>query len=62
MKRGQCFVLGQRRSGKWDNIDVLDLDEESFRAFVLEKFCDLHVVVSFREEAGPGETIIYKEK
>ncbi len=55
VNRGQCFVRAIDVNGKWDSIDVLDLDEESFRRFVLTK---LHrhgscTIIKNDEESGP---------
>lgn len=33
MKTG-VYVRAKRPSGKWDSVDVLELEEESFRRFV----------------------------
>lgn len=35
MKRGQVFVRARDVNGKWYSADVLDLDDASFRAFVV---------------------------
>ena len=39
MRRGQVLVRAIKAKGSWGNVDVLDLDEESFRAFVIDKLC-----------------------
>lgn len=36
LERGQVFVRGLKADGKMGPIDALDLDEESFRRFILE--------------------------
>ena len=33
--RGEIFVRGKYDDGRWGNIDVFDLDDESFRAVIL---------------------------
>jgi hypothetical protein len=35
VSRNQVFVRAQDANGRWVSADVLDLDEESFRAFTL---------------------------
>jgi len=35
IERGQIFVRALNYEGKWDSVDVLDLDEESFRRWLL---------------------------
>lgn len=37
MKRGQVFVRAKFDDGRWGNCDIFDLDEESFRAFVIDR-------------------------
>lgn len=41
MKRGTVFVRAKSPSGKFGSHDVLDLTEESFRAFVVDTFIRL---------------------
>lgn len=36
--RGQVFVRAQVDGNRWDSVDVLDLDDESFRRFVINIF------------------------
>jgi hypothetical protein len=36
MKRGQIFVRAKDKNGRWYSADALDLDQQSFNAFVLE--------------------------
>lgn len=62
MKRGQVFVRATDETGRWGTVDVLDLDEDSFRAFVVETFVRAEVVTSIREEMVEGERIRYRAK
>ena len=57
MKRGQVFVRAKDADGQWDSVDVLDLDELSFRVFVLDLFDRQGAVVSLVEKEVPGEPI-----
>ena len=53
MQRGMVFVRAQSPSGKWHSADVMDLDDESFRIFVLEMLrrkSIIHVTVDDDEE------------
>ena len=59
MKRGQVFVRGRDPNGKWGAIDVLDLDEPSFRAFVMEMFKRAQIVVALKDESVEGDHIEY---
>jgi hypothetical protein len=58
MKRGQVMIRGTLPDGTEGPIDVMDLDEESFRAFFIEQ---LTTVTRFgtrkRPEELPGEDI-----
>ncbi len=57
MKRGQVFVRAMDETGRWGSFDVLDLDEESFRVFVLHVFRMQGQVVGLSDSACPGEEI-----
>jgi len=60
MKRGQVWIRGTDARGEnWGAIDVLDLDDESFRAWVVSMLLRLGVVVSLKTE---GEDIHYRAK
>jgi hypothetical protein len=60
IKRGQVFIRGKNKDGRWDHIDVLDLDEISFRAWVVGCLMAAGVVCGLREVEG--EDIIPQEK
>ena len=61
MKKQQVIVRAINKEGHWDSIDVLDLDEASFRAFVIEMLYRLGVVHAIREDLVEGEHIQLKE-
>lgn len=61
MRRNQVFVRAISKEGKWDAVDVLDLDEDSFRAFVVSRLMVAGLVVSVLDEDA-GEKIILHEK
>ena len=46
IEKGQVFVRAINKDGRWDTVDALDLDDESFRRFILDKLCDMGVIVS----------------
>jgi len=46
LERDQVFVRALNAQGKWDTVDVLDLDEESFRRFVLTKLDEAGMVTA----------------
>lgn len=62
MKRGQVFVRAKSPSGKYGTHDVLDLEDESFKAFVVEMLKRGGLVVSIKDEFVSGEEIEYKSK
>lgn len=62
MKRGQVFVRAINKKGKHDSVDVLDLDDASFKAFVMDMLFSTGIVVGLRDEAVDGERIVYREK
>lgn len=60
MKKGQIFVRAQRPNGEWDSVDVFDLDELSFRVFVMDLFDRQGAVVSLVEKKVPGDPIVLR--
>lgn len=61
MRRRQVLVRAIKVNGDWGNVDVLDLDEESFRAFVLGKLCSGKLVVRISDE-HTGDIVTLKER
>jgi hypothetical protein len=61
MRRGQVLVRAIKANGDWGNVDALDLDDESFRAFILVFLCRAGVLASMREEYC-GEEVILRER
>jgi hypothetical protein len=62
MKRGQVVVRGQLADGSWGTVDALDLDTESFRAFVLDVLSRAGLVATIREKYVDGESIPYRAR
>lgn len=48
--RGQIFVRGRAPSGRWVNVDVLDLSDEDFRRFVMDVLMRAGAVVGFIDD------------
>lgn len=61
MKHGQYFVRCKIRE-RWYNVDILDLEEDSFRAVILERLSIGRLLVGIREEYVDGEAIEAKVK
>lgn len=57
MKRQQVFVRARDDNGRIFNCDVLDLDDASFRAFVVGKLHRAGIVVGMRDESIEGDHI-----
>ncbi len=57
MKRGQVFVRAIDPGGKWGPADLLDLDDESFRAVILHKLLEVGLFVGIKEETIDGDPI-----
>jgi hypothetical protein len=63
MKYGQVFVRGKNNTDEWDSIDVLRLDDESFRAFVIDMLFRAGIVCGIKSEVlKDRKDIIYKER
>lgn len=60
MKRGQVFVRAKSPSGKWGTHDALDLEQESFNAFILEMLVRNELVCSIKEDAVEGKKWEYQ--
>ncbi len=61
ISRGQVFVRGIKANGSPGSVDVLDLDEISFRAFVLDMLMRRGAVVAV-EGSLAGESVVYRER
>lgn len=57
MKRGQVFVRAKSPSGKWGTHDVLDLDNSSYKAFLVDRLMQAGLVTSLKNV--PDEEIEY---
>lgn len=44
IQRGQVFIRAKTSDDRWASVDVLDLDEESFKRFVLTKLVEFGYV------------------
>jgi hypothetical protein len=57
MKRGQVFARAQDETGRWGSADIFDLDEESFRAFIVGVLFRSGLVVGFKDELCAGQQL-----
>lgn len=62
MKRGMVFVRAVKAEGGYKTVDAMDLDEESFRAFVLEMLFRAGMVHALKAEDVEGDHIVYKTR
>lgn len=61
-KRNQFFVRATTPTGKVVSADIMDLDEESFRAFVVDVMYKYAMIVGIRPDLVEGEQIQYRTK
>jgi hypothetical protein len=61
MRRQQVLVRVLKADGKWGSVDALDLDDESFRAFILDRLLKAKVVAGLLDEHS-GESVILRER
>ena len=62
IKRSQIFVRAKNKAGKWVNADVLDLDDESFRAFVMWRLMEADLVCSLKDYIVLGEPLVLRTR
>lgn len=62
MKRGTLFVRAITFGGSWGKVDVIDLDDESFRAFVLDTLVQLTRELGAGIASGDGPDIEYRAR
>lgn len=62
MKRNQVMVRAKDETGQYGPADVMDLDEESARAFAFDALFRAGLVVGIKSEFVAGENIPYKTK
>lgn len=52
IERGQVFIRAQDEDGKWGSFDILDLDEDSWRRWVLAWMVDPFEPVRLANKGG----------
>lgn len=62
IKLNQIFVRAKNKRGKWINADVMELDDESFRAFVMHRLFESGLVCGIRPDAVEGEPIVLRTR
>ncbi len=58
--KGKCFVRALNNESKWASVDILDLDDESFRRFTITKLLELGAVVVV--ELGKEEEPLHEKE
>lgn len=53
--RGQCFVRAKDPEGRWHTADVLDLDDESWRIFILSVIVEQRSLMLVTSDDPPPE-------
>ena len=62
INRDQCFVRALDENNKWGTVDVLDLDDESFRRFVVSKLAEIGAVTIIVNEEKEIEPLRKKKQ
>lgn len=57
MKRNQVFVRAKFDDGRRGTCDVLDLDDQSFRVFVMDLLIHVGLVTVIKDEGVEGDHI-----
>ncbi len=57
IRRGQVFVRAKDAYGHWGSADVLDLEEESFRSFVVDRLWQDGLVIGLKDEDATGREV-----
>lgn len=62
MKRNQVFVRARKADGSFGVVDILNLDDASFRTFITQILFDAGAVVGIFDEHVAGEHIELRER
>jgi len=62
MKKGQVIVQGITKEGKPGLIDILNLDDESFRAYTIDRLICGGLIIPLQPKDVEGSPIKYKER
>ena len=62
MQRGTIIVRGVRTDGSFGDIDVLDLDEDSFRCFLLDQLQRSGVIEYRVADLASADRIAYRQR
>jgi len=49
----RVFVRALDEAGRWGSFDAMDLDDDSFRRFILERLSAVSILVALHEEGEP---------
>ena len=60
-RREQVFVRAMNKDGKWDSVDIFDLDDISFRAVIVNKLVDAGVLIALKDEDAGNEIILIEK-
>lgn len=56
------YVRAKTRDGQWSTINAMDLDEQSFKLFVLERLANAGMLVAIRGEEEIVKTTPYTKE
>ncbi len=57
MQRGKVFFRARDETGRYGCADILDLDETSFRAVIVEVLVKINALLSLESDSSKGEEI-----
>ena len=57
MRKGQIYVRSKLPDGSWGSCDILELADESFRAFVLDRPMSMDLVAAIKDGYA-GEPVV----
>lgn len=62
IKRGQVFVRAKSPSGIWGNHDILDLTDETFKAYIVDTLLRGGHLLGIKPDLIPGKEIELESK
>ena len=62
MQRGMVVVRGIRTDGSYGEIDALDLDDESFRCYVLDQLSRGGILGTSAADASIAGLVAYRQR
>jgi hypothetical protein len=58
MRKGQIYVRAKLPDGNWGACDILELTDESFRAFVVDHLLSAGLIVAIKDEYAKESVVM----